>query len=264
MPNALFHRYRIFAACCLALLSGFASADDVKDLEEELALTIEDATPGQPGSIELNGGLRYQRLRASEANSGRNEYQLTPRLQIGVARNFQVAIAAPYRLGNAPDTSRGELRLDALLRLNDEGRYLPAFAVDVGLERPYGAGDAGTEILVKGIATKSLGVAKERDRPAQLHVNLVARRNLNPGEDERRNRYLFGAALSKKLSERWLVAGSLFREEQRERGSAFNIAEAGARWKLSEKTILSGSVGAGLNREAPLWRLLLGFQRSLD
>lgn len=241
-----------------------AQADEVKDLEEDLSLTIEDATPSQPGSIQFNGIARYQRMRPSSPGGGRDETQLTPRLQFGIARNFQMSVAAPYRVGNADDTSQGEFRVDGLYRFNTESGYLPAFAVNLGIERPYGADSGGTEVMVKGIMSKSLGVVQDDDRPAQVHLNVVARHNLKPAATERRDRYLAGAALSKQLNQRWLMAGSLFREQQRERDAVYNMGEVGARWKLSEKTMLSGSVGHGFNHGAPPLRLVVGFQRSLD
>lgn len=261
MKNAL-----IKAGLALGMLvpAIHAHADEVKDLEEDLSLTIEDATPSQPGSVQFNGIARYQRMRPSEPGGGRNELQLTPRMQFGVARNFQVSVAAPYRVGNAEDTSQGEFRLDGLYRFNAESGNLPAFAVNVGVERPYGADSGGTEVMVKGIMTKSLGVVQDENRPAQLHLNVMARHNLRPDVNERRDRYLAGAALSKQLNQRWLLAGSVFREQQRERDAAYNMGEVGARWKLSEKLMLSGSMGHGFNHGAPPLRLVVGFQRSLD
>lgn len=261
MNNAL-----IKAGLVLAMLAPClqVQADEVKDLEEDLSLTIEDATPSQPGSVQFNGIARYQRMRPSTPDAGRNELQLTPRMQFGVARNFQMSVAVPYRVGNAEDTSQGEFRLDGLYRFNTESGYLPAFAVSGGIERPYGADSGGTEVMAKGIMTKSLGVVQDANRPAQLHLNVMARHNLRPDVNERRDRYLAGAALSKQLNQRWLFAGSLFREQQRERGAAYNMGEVGARWKLSEKLMLSGSVGHGFNHGAPPLRMTVGFQRSLD
>jgi hypothetical protein len=262
--------YALTAYCkplLIAILFGLcaaASADEVNDLEEELPLTIEDASPGEPGSVQFNGGLRYQRVRPAQPGQGRNETQLTPRLQFGVTRDMQISIAAPYRLGNAADTSQGEFRLEALYRLNLETAALPSFAIEAGIERPYGAQAGGTEVLIKGIMSKSLGSSRNTDRPAQVHVNLAVRRNIDPLDEERRTRYLAGAALSKQISERFLLAASLFREQQRERTEADNMAELGARWKLSEKTILSGAIGHGFNRGAVPLRLQFGFQRSLD
>jgi hypothetical protein len=253
----------LIVTAILALCAA-AHAEDVSDLEDELPMTIEDAIPNKPGSVELDGGLRYQRMRSTTPGQGRHEYQLTPRVQIGVAQDFQVSIAAPYRLGTAEDTSQGEFRLDGLYKLNSETRYQPAFAIGAGIEQPFGANSGGAEVLIKGIMTKSLGESQNRDRPVQVHVNLVARHNLDREDNERRNRYLIGAALSKQLSERWLIATSLFREQERERNKATNMAELGARWKLSEKTILSGAIGRGINQDAPLWRFLMGVQRSLD
>lgn len=255
----------ISAGLALGMLASciHVQADEVKDLEEDLSLTIEDATPSQPGSVQFNGIARYQRMRPSTTDAGRNELQLTPRMQFGVARNFQMSVAVPYRVGNAEDTSQGEFRLDGLYRLNDGSGVLPAFAVDVGIERPYAA-NSGTEVLVKGIMTRSLGAVQDANRPAQLHLNIMARHNLRPDVNERRDRYLAGTALSKQLNERWLLAGSVFREQQRERNAAFNFGEVGTRWKLSEKLMLSGSVGHGFNHGAPRLRMVLGFQRSLD
>ncbi|MDB5796137.1 MAG: hypothetical protein JWP36_39 [Paucimonas sp.] len=248
------------AAMCLS--TGYAWADEVKDLEEELALTIEDATPSKAGSVQFNGGMRYQRMRP-QPGEGRNEWQFTPRLQFGLTQDFQASVSTPYRIGDAPGTSQGEFRLEGLYRLNRETESMPSFAVDAGVEQPYGANRGGTEALVKGIMTKSLGTAPENARRAQLHVNVVARHNFNPDPLERRDRYLAGAALSHQVSERWLVAGSLFREQQREASQTLNMGELGARWKLSDKVILSGALGHGFSGPVRN-RFLVGMQRSLD
>lgn len=257
-------RIKLCIAAAILSVCHAAHADDVKDLEEDLALSIEDARPSKAGSSQFNGGLRYERMRKGAPDEGRNEYQLTPRLQFGVTDDFQVSVATPYRLGNTNETSQGEFRLDGLYRFNRESGAMPSFAVDVGLERPYGANSGGTEVLVKGILSKSLGMTEGRNRVAQVHVNLQARRNLHPDEGERRHRYFAGAALSKQLNEHWLVATDFFREQQRDRSAASNIGEVGTRWKMSEKTVLSGAIGHGFNKDAPLWRFVVGLQRSLD
>ena len=66
----------------LAALAPQALADDVRDLEEELALTIEDARPSQAGSVQLNGSAIDLRgnIQLSEALSqqaGRDLYRYT-------------------------------------------------------------------------------------------------------------------------------------------------------------------------------------------
>jgi hypothetical protein len=42
------------------------------------------------------------------------------------------------------------------------------------------------------------------------------------------------------------------------------MAELGFRWKRSKDTILTATLGHGFNEAAPRWRLLLGFQTSLN
>jgi hypothetical protein len=247
---------------CGLLGCAMARADDVRDLEEELPVTIEDARPSPAGSRQFNGGLRYQHMRPSPG-AGREEWQLTPRFQLGITDDLQMAIASPYRLGDSSDSSQGEARLEGLLRLNRERGNLPSFAVDVGVEQPFGANHGGTEALIKGIMTKSLGQSRGTNKVAQVHVNLIARHNFNPLPDERLHRYMAGVAFSRQLSERWLVGASLFSEEQRQRGQVINMVEFGARWKLSEKLVFSGGFGYGFNGPVQQ-RLLLGFQLSLD
>lgn len=61
-----------------------------------------------------------------------------------------------------------------------------------------------------------------------------------------------------------MLAGSLFREQHRQRDTVFNMGELGTHWTLSEKRMLSGAVGHGFHHGAPPLRLVVDFQRSLD
>lgn len=249
----------------LGLLLSCAQAwadDEVRDLEEELPVTIEDARPSKAGSQQFSSSLRYQRMRPGP-NAGQDEFQLTPRYQLGITDDLQMSVAGAYRLGNSEDTSQGEARLEALLRLNREHGDMPSFAVDAGVEQPFGANRGGTEALVKGIMTKSLGKSQGPDKVAQLHVNLVARHNFNPLPDERLHRYMGGFSLSRQLNERFLLSASLFSEQQRQQGQVINMSEFGGRWKLSEQLVVSAGYGYGFNGPVRQ-RVLLGFQRSLD
>ncbi len=243
-------------------VAGVAAAE-LEGLEEELPLAVEDASPVDKGTIELSGALQYQRLRSGEANEGRHEYAFVPRIKAGITRDFELSFAAPYRFGNAPETSQGDMSIEGLYQLRDEDGRLPALAISAGLERPYGAASGGTEVMFKGLMSKSLGSANAAD-PVRIHINVALHHNLHPEATERNNRYFAGIAYSQTMNENSLLAASVSREQERQRGQASNMAELGLRWKASENTVLSTGVGHGLNHDAPRWRFTVGVQRSVD
>jgi hypothetical protein len=239
-----------------------SAAAELEGLEEELPLSVEDASPVDKGSIEVSGALRYQRMRSGNADEGRHEYTFVPRIKSGVTRDFELSFAAPYRFGNAPETSQGDASIEGLYQLRDEDGRLPALAVSAGLERPYGAASGGTEVMLKGLMSKSLGSANAAES-GRIHFNVALHHNLHPEATERNNRYFAGIAYSQAMNENSLLAASVSREQERQRGQASNMAELGLRWKASENTVLSTGVGHGLNHDAPRWRFTVGVQRSV-
>lgn len=263
-PTALF---------LLATVSAHPSlAADHTNLEEGLPVTIEDAYPIKEGGLEVQGYGQYDRTRRDR--KGPDRFSIVPRLEYGAFRNFQLSVETPYRVGNATGTDQGEFRLQGLYNLNTEGLVLPAFAVAAGVAQPYGAGGGGTETQLKFLATKSLGALDPNGStpfsyaPRQIHFNAVWFHNYDPlrGVDaERRDRYRLGVGYSQPITNDLVVVADVYRETDRERGRATNLAEIGARYLLTPQTVLSGSVGVGFGGDRSQdFRAVIGFQHTLS
>lgn len=259
------HPHRHALLPLVALVGAFATvpgrAADHANLEEGIPIRIEDAYPTSRNAIELQGYVRYERVRNDEGRHDR--FELAPRIDIGAARNLQVSIGSPYRLGDAPETSQGDASVEALYNFNSEGLAVPAMSLAAGVERPYGAQSGGTETTFKFLATKSLGAFGESYVPRRVNFNLAWMHNWNPLDEERRDRYLVGVGYHQPVANDWVVAADIYREQSRMKDGAMNVAEIGLRYQLSPVTVLAVAVGAARGDDAPRGLVTFGFQHTL-
>lgn len=256
----------------LALAAGPALAADHSNLEEGLPITIEDAyTIGENG-LEVQSYFQYNRIRNDPR--GVSSLMAVPRLEWGAFKNFQLSIEAPYRVGTASDTDQGEFRAQGFYNFNQEGLILPAMAVAFGVNTRYGARAGGTETELKFLATKSVGTPDPEGLspysyvPRQIHLNASWFHNYDPTtgrEAERRDRYRVGLAYSQPVSNNVVLVADVYRETDRERGRAINLAEIGARYIVTPQTILVGAVGVGFGGDRRQdFRVTAGLQHALS
>lgn len=263
---------RLGLAALAVAAASTAWAADHTNLEEGLPITIEDAYPIKQNGLEFQSYFQYDRRRGDP--QGVSSLMAVPRLEWGAFRNFQLSIEAPYRVGTASNTDQGELRAQGFYNFNSEDLILPAMALAFGVSTPYGFNAGGTETELKFIASKSLGTPDPMGLspysyvPRQLHVNASWFHNYNPlsGPDaERRDRYRVGVAYSQPISNDVVLVADIYRETDRERGRAVNLAEIGARYIVTPQTILAGSVGVGFAGDRDTdFRAVIGLQHSLS
>jgi len=250
-----------------ALLSGAlaalgpvaARAADHSNLDEGLPVQLRDAYPIARNSIEAQGLLRYDRARSG---NGRDALRLEPRIEWGAFRNGQVSFRVPYTVGNSEDRSgRGFAGAGLLYNLNQEGVLLPAFALEGEVaERFGGRGGTGTETTLWGIATKTLG--GYRLRRASLNVGWVHR--FDPAPEERRDQYVIVVGYHQAIGPDATIVLDYVRQQQERGERDANIVEAGIRYQLDPLTVLSFGVGAGIGRDSPRYRAVIGIQRTLS
>lgn len=259
------------ALTSVALMPLAARAADHTNLDENLPVRLEDAYPVPYNDIEAQGYFSYDRnRRGSNGRGGRGSdaFTLSPQFEAGVFRNTQVSISAPYRLGNASETKQGDFIAQALYNFNNEGAYLPAFALSVGVDQPYGYQSGGTESQIKAIASKSIGSFGSNYVPRQLHVNAIWFHNYDPlstvDTRERRDRYLVGIGYSQPVTNEAVLVADVYREQLKERTQAQNIVQVGIRYQLDPQTVLSGSLGTGFADRSPAFVALVGFQHTLS
>lgn len=260
------------AAMCAVGLAGAALAADHTNLEEGLPITIEDAYPIKEGGLEFQTYGQYDRTRRDR--KGPDRFTVVPRIEYGAFRNFQLSVEAPYRFGNATGTDQGDFRAQGLYNFNTEGLYLPAFAIAGGVTQPYGAGHGGTETELKFLATKSLGPLDPNGStpfsyvPRSLHFNASWFHNYDPltGVDaEPRDRYRVGVGYSQPVTNDLVIVADVYRETDRARGRATNLAEIGARYMVTPQTVAVASVGVGFGGDRSQdFRAVIGFQHSLS
>ena len=262
---------------CIAVLlltatCASARAADHWNLEEGLPVTIEDAFPIQQNGIEFQFFSQYDRTHRDP--DGKNRATLTPRLEWGAAPNLQLSLGTPYRLGDASETRQGDVDIQGLYNFNTEGPVIPAMSLQAGVFQPFGRLAGGTETEIEFLATKSLGswdimgTSPFSYAPRQLHFNAAWFHNYDPRtglEAERENRYRVGLGYSQPVSNELVLVADVFRETNRDRTRADNLAELGVRYMLTPQTVVSGSLGAGFgdDRESE-FRAVLGFQHTLS
>ena len=183
-------------------------------------------------------------------------------------RNTQASLSAPYRLGNASETKQGDLIAQALYNFNNETGSLPAFALSLGVDQPYGYQSGGTESQVKAIASKSIGSFGSSYVPRPLHVNAIWFHDYDPLSRvdirERRDRYLAGIGYGQPVTDEAVPVADVYREQLNERTQAQNIVQVGVRCQLDPQTVPSGSVGTGFADRSPAFVALAGFQHTLS
>ncbi len=248
-----------------------ALAADHTDLEAGFPLTIEDAYPVKRGALDAQGYVRYDRVRSDPQGSSR--FSIVPSVEYGIFDNAQVSIEVPYRVGNATETSQGDVRIRGLYNFNNEDLVVPAVSIGLSVEQPFGADSGGTESGVTLLLTKSLGDWLG-DRtgplgyvPRRVHVNATWFHNYDTqagANPERRNRYSVVAGYSQPLANDWVGVLDVVRETDRSPGVVTNLAEAGLRYALTPQTVLSVGVGVGFGDSSERYRATLAIQHSLS
>jgi hypothetical protein len=231
-----------------------AKAADHLNLEEGLPVQVEDAYPIEYRGRELQGQIRYERT-----SDRKDRVILDPRIEIGVARNAQVSISAPFQVGNDTSTGSRNLRLTGLYNFNTESLSVPAFAISARGEFPTGVNSAGFGTELKLIATKTLGTGANLDR---LHVNVAWLHNTDPKDDERSDRYSAVLGYSRRLGPDMVLVTDFVREQDLQKGNNANVVELGVRRQVDPLTVLSVGAGVGIGEQSPGFRVTAAFQRS--
>ena len=262
----------VVAAASLSAAGPPAHAADHTNLEDGLPVTIEDAYPIRQGAIEVQAYGQFDRTHKDRR--GPNRFTMVPRIEYGAFQNFQLSVEAPYMLGNASMTDQGSFRAKGLYNFNSEDLWMPALSGAVGVIQPYGSGAGGTETELKFIATKSIGTIDPYGSspysyvPRSLHFNASWFHNYSPLKGlnpERRDRYRIGVGYSQPITNDLVAVADIFRETDRDKGKATNLAELGGRYQLDPQTVISAAAGVGFGRDrSEKFRAVVGLQHTLS
>lgn len=228
---------------------------DHTNLEEGLPVEVEDAYPTPYLNREVQGFLRYERT-----DEGKSFGAFQPRLEYGLARNWQATLEAPFFAGRSDDTEgSGDARLSLLYNFNTESEYLPAFALAAGADFPSGKHSRGVDPRAKLILSKMPWTSY---RLFRLHLNLEWMRNSKRSEDEREERLKGVLGFSCRAGKDSTFVADIVREQEREKRENSTMVEAGIRTQLTPLTVLSFGAGAGMGEESPDYRITVGAQHS--
>lgn len=97
---------------------------------------------------------------------------------------------------------------------------------------------------------------------ASDHANLGATFASDPGRGGRRTRLDATLGYQRRIQTMTMLVGDVYWEQGRKSGSETYMGELGLRRQDDPLTVLSFGVGAGLNRDAPKYRVTLGIQRA--
>ncbi len=218
-------------------------------------LTVQDAYPTTTGTVQVQGGARYDRT-----STGRNLVDLRPVVKWGAFDHFQLSFAAPYRVGDADSGRSGDSIVAAFYQFADDRNGLPAMALSQSVHAYYG--DLyGTETVTSLLATKSLS---EGLAGTEVHLNLSYRHLYDGASNERDSRYRLVLGISHAIGRDLAILADFVRQDDRRIGESSNILEVGARWKAGADGIVSVGVGAGFGDQSPRARVLIGFQHAFD
>ena len=246
---------RALLAFLLIAVASPATAVDHSNLEEGLPVEVEDAFPIGFRGRELQLSTRYERT-----DDDKNRFRIEPRLEVGVFRNAQVRVLAPFLLGSADKTGSGDVAGEAFYNFNQETIVLPAFSTAVQARFPTGRDRKGVEFQVKGILSKTIPGTSRFQR---VHANVTWTGNASAGDEMRDSRWKGVLGYQLRVTSDWMLVADVLREEEREKGKASNIAELGFRVPLTPLIVLSAGVGAGFLDESPPFRATVGLQYEL-
>lgn len=230
-----------------------ARTADHMNLEENLPLQVEDAYPIAHRGREVQAIFRYDYTRENE-----DKLLLEPQIELGLLPNTELSISSPFFLGEADQRGRGDIEIAGLYNFNTEGLFLPALALEAQGTIPTGVSSDGFDTALKFIATKSIS----RMGTDRLHLNLAWLHNAAPLADEREHRYAAVLGYSRRLAADWVLVADFVRQTDRIEHEDSNILELGFRWQVTPLTVVSFGAGAGIGRESPKARAVLGFQKS--
>lgn len=227
--------------------------DELGNLDNGLPNALDDAFAAETGSVELQGAVRYDRIR------GRDVVRLFPRLQVGVAPGFEAGVSLPYTVGSGRDANRGGAAVDLLYNPIREGRWTPALAVALDAAAPVGAGRRGVETGLAVIATKTLDPAVER----RVHLDLAWLHRFRPDQDERRGGYRLAVGYSQRVSPDLVAILDYVRYRQDRGERDANLFEAGLHKRITDGVTLGAAIGAGVGRDSPRLRAVVSVQIDL-
>jgi hypothetical protein len=188
--------------------------------------------------------------------------QLNPTIKVAPLPHVQLDLSAPYNVGDQSTASQGSGSFDGYYQFTDPVARFPAMAVQSGYQfTEYGPGHLSYQYFVRPLVTQWLG---DNDKSPRLHLNLDWIHVTTPGSDSRTNLLEVGVAYSQLVRADTALVADVVHGMKPESGQVETIVDAGLRHVIGDSWAVSGSVGAGLGRQSPGFRVLFAIQKGLE
>ncbi len=213
--------------------------------------SVEDAAPQDRGVLQLEGLFGYERSRR-----GAETFRLRPELEYGLTDRLELRLSGAYAVGDGDSVQRGSVAPGFRLQLVEQAGLVPNFSILGEVAFPFGAGDESTFTELVAITSWTTG----RGPGAWgLHLNAAWLARPDPGQEERRNGYRFGAATSHAIDrDTFVLVG--YSQETQERGERdLSLVEAGVERRFGNMSF-GVAAGAGLNEDSPRFRVVAGLK----
>ena len=242
------HGWRVGCALCvllfcLAASRGISAAaeSDIGEVEKGSPTQIEDAYPLGYRELDIEGLFRYERL------NQKRRYVYSPRIEYGLAPNWQIRLTAQLFTGTADVSESGNLQIEVLRNLTMESRWMPALAISAVGDFPTGHAAHGIDTTLKLLASKALGTSTSRP---QVHLNFTWTHHGGRPTTERSELYGVVVGYSRLLTAQMMLVADYFHQQLPLAGRTEDVIEAGFRRALSKTVVVALGAGYGLNNDS--------------
>lgn len=245
-------RRLLWATAWLCLSAPWAFAEDQpKSMSPGMATGMENAFPVPFRALQFQNVFRFE-----DSNRGDKIYRLEPELRWGLLRSGFLSVRSPLAFGPGVSRDSGNLRVQGFYNTSRETSAFPATALVLGTTLPTGHDSAGVDGLIRGILTKSAGVAQ-----FILNAELDKIGAARPAERDFRYRFGIGADFGSES----LVRTGLLVEQAESRGDVpLWRAQAGFFHHVTPAVALALGAEVGLSRSAPDYQVILGYQHTFE
>jgi hypothetical protein len=258
MKTEVCMREVITAAACLTLLAAPAFADP-QSISTNVPIQVEDAYPTPYGVMTLQSDIRY--TNDSYNSRGATGIATEGVIKVGPLPGLQVDLSPSYNFGNQSNADSGYGSIDALYQFNKSTTYIPAFAVHLYYEQPYGAGHLSQMYVIRAIATKNLGPS---DGAPRIHINLTDYHLAQPSPTQRKDQLEAIVGVSALLTPDTAIVADVVHGAKPAAGHVETIADVGLRHQITKSWSISGGVGAGIEQQSPEFRVFFALQKDID
>lgn len=246
-------------------------ADDPFEITDPNATPVGEATLATAGSYERAPSGRVRNTYGAETELG---FGIAPNLDVRIGQSGaygnldigrRLGTIASEEIGRFADGGRAALggvtQLGSLYQFSEDRDGRPAMGVLGRVRALYGPGDTAYETEAVALFGKTL-IGGERPLGISLNVGLISR--IDPGPNDRKNRYLVNASIGQSIARDTALVMTYAREQQERDEVDFALFQMGVRHRLrDQRAILGLAAGLGLSRNSPALQIAFAVQWEL-